>query len=454
MTSGGQNPALDTANIRSYNEVVIVGVGGAAASEDQADETSTPSQPPSAIAALQSAVGGFRQRPKSGRAQEDLAEELIALRWVCDLIELEFSETAAIFAETDEYDQQASTSPYDWIRHRCKMGARDTSDRLSIGRQLSALAESARAVVEGTIGFAHLSVIARTRNAYAEYDMVDAFDEVEILELARERSASRLWHFGQQLRHGLDAENLAREQRHLAEARHLRVVSKDDGSVIVRGWLDPIGGAAVLTALDPLAERTGKSDDRDWERRMADALVELASHGLDAGLIPQRGGQRPHLQVTTSLETLMGIKGGLAAEMEFSTPVSSKTVQRLACDATITRIVLGPDSAVIDVGRAWRVVSGSMRRALNARDQYCRWPSGCDRPASWSAAHHIVHWALGGETSLDNTILLCHRHHVKVHEGGWQLARARDGRLVAVPEHAGRFHVPVRAREPDQVPAA
>jgi hypothetical protein len=67
-----------------------------------------------------------------------------------------------------------------------------------------------------------------------------------------------------------------------------------------------------------------------------------------------------------------------------------------------------------------------------------------------------VHWALGGETNLDNTILLCHRHHTKVHEGGWQLARARDGRLVAVPEHGGRFHLPQpsRAREPDQVPAA
>src|SRR5438132_11380046 len=137
-------------------------------------------------------------------------------------------------------------------------------------------------MVEGTIGFAHLSVIARTRNAYAEYDMVDAFDEVEILELARERSASRLWHFGQQLRHGLDAENLAREQRHLAEARHLRVVPKDAGTVIIRGWLDPIGGGGVLTALHALGERTGKSDDRDWERRLAGALADLANHRLDA----------------------------------------------------------------------------------------------------------------------------------------------------------------------------
>jgi hypothetical protein len=90
--------------------------------------------------------------------------------------------------------------------------------------------------------------------------------------------------------------------------------------------------------------------------------------------------------------------------MEFSLPVSSKTVERWACDCSVTRVLM-QDSVVIDVGRAKRVVSGPTRRALHARDGHCVWP-GCDRPPSWSDSHHLVHWIHGGSTNLDNLVLL------------------------------------------------
>jgi hypothetical protein len=112
--------------------------------------------------------------------------------------------------------------------------------------------------------------------------------------------------------------------------------------------------------------------------------------------------------------------------------VPAATVQRLACDASIRRVLLGPDSAVIDVGRALRVPSGAGRAALRVRDQGCVWP-GCDRPSSWTNAHHVLHWGHGGKTDLDNLVLLCHRHHWKVHEGGWQVVRSEEGRVLAIP---------------------
>jgi hypothetical protein len=118
--------------------------------------------------------------------------------------------------------------------------------------------------------------------------------------------------------------------------------------------------------------------------------------------------------------------------MELSQPISSKTVERLACDSSIARVLLDSESVVIEVGRSKRVVSGPARRALGARDGHCRWP-GCDRPASWSAAHHVVHWIQGGSTNLDNLVLLCHRHHRMVHEGGWQLVKSEDGMLTIPP---------------------
>jgi hypothetical protein len=177
-----------------------------------------------------------------------------------------------------------------------------------------------------------------------------------------------------------------------------------------------------------LAQPHGDHDERGREHRNADAFVEVCGHVQDIGVLPQR----PHLQVTASLDTLRAVAGSPAGDMEYSLPVSAATVQRLACDGTITRVVLAPESVVIDVGRARRVVAGAMRRALNARDGHCKWPR-CDRPASWSHAHHVVHWTNGGDTDLANMILLCHRHHWMAHEGGWQLVRTEEGEVLAVP---------------------
>jgi hypothetical protein len=94
--------------------------------------------------------------------------------------------------------------------------------------------------------------------------------------------------------------------------------------------------------------------------------------------------------------------------------------------------MLGSDSMVIDVGRAKRVISGPQRKALNARDQGCVWP-GCDRPASWTSGHHLVHWIRGGGGDLPNLALLCYRHHWLVHEGNWQMVRTEDGRILTIP---------------------
>jgi hypothetical protein len=104
----------------------------------------------------------------------------------------------------------------------------------------------------------------------------------------------------------------------------------------------------------------------------------------------------------------------------------------LACDCSVTRILLDSDSMVIDVGRARRVISGPQRKALNARDRGCVWP-GCERPPTWTSGHHLVHWIHGGGGDLKDLALLCYRHHWMVHEGNWQIVRGDDGRIVTIP---------------------
>ena len=301
------------------------------------------------------------------------------------------------------------------------------ADRVCVAEQREHLADSFAALAEGKIGFAHFALLARTSAAVGE-----RLNEAKLLRQAAHLSVVRFRTACMHARHAADPEGFVNEEREGLDARTLTLTATDDGVVVINGILDKVGGAALRTALEPLARRAGKDDDRLRDRRMADALVDLSMHALDSGLVPQQASQRTHMQVTTTLETLMGLTGAPAAEVEFSLPISAKAVERLACDCSVTRILLNSDSMVIDVGRAKRTITGPQRKALNARDRGCVWP-GCERPASWTSGHHLVHWIHGGGGDLKDLALLCYRHHWMVHEGNWQLVRTDDGSLLTIP---------------------
>jgi hypothetical protein len=358
----------------------------------------------------------------------EAGEELKQLLHERDLLDLRAAQAAARFAATNEYDRQGYASPIDWIRFTCHQTSTAAADLIAVGSKLEGVPESTQAVVNGEIGFAHLKAMVRTANAVGA-----KFDEALLLAKARESSPGKFYYLCNHYRHSAERKGYEGEQADLVENRKLWISTGEDGAVWINGVFDPIGGASIRTALEPLARRSDKHDDRCREKRMADALVDLSLHALDSGLIPQQGSQRTHLQVTASLETLLGLPGAPGADMEFSPmPVSSTTVERLACDASVTRIVLDSRSAVIDVGRAKRTISGPARKALNVRDRGCTWP-GCERPASWTSGHHIRHWIHGGTNEPGNLTLLCYRHHWNVHEGGWQIVRGDDGRILTIP---------------------
>jgi hypothetical protein len=333
-------------------------------------------------------------------------------------LQLQAAQLAAQFATTEEYDEQGSATPIDWIRFNCHLTTNAAADLIAVGKNLHRMPESIQAVCRGEIGFAHVKAMARTANAVG-----NKFDEAMLLEKARENSAGKFYYICNHFRHAADRQGFEAEQTELVENRKLWISTCEDGTVLLGGTFDPEGGAAILTKLDPLARKSGAHDDRSREKRFGDALVELASGG----------GSQAQLQVTASLETLRGLPGAAAADLEFSSlPISAKTVERLACDASITRIVLGSESMVIDVGRAKRTVSGPARKALNVRDEHCTWPN-CERPASWCSGHHLKHWVHGGTNAPPNLTLLCYRHHWMVHEGNWQIVRGDDGRMLTIP---------------------
>ena len=392
---------------------------------------------------------------KSGMVPQQHGNALIALGRVRDLSGLEMSEHAAELNKSEACVDWGSVSTQDWIRHQCQQHRGTAADHLHVGEQFANLTKTIGALRDGSIGFAHAAIIARHAQAITHSDSAKPFDEAPFLKAALESSVSRLWYYSMHAWHRADPDGVADEQRQAAARRYLRLTDGDDGTLYVKGEFDSAAGATIRTALEPLAQPHGDGDDRGREHRNADALVELAGHCLDTAAVPQHGSVRPHVQVTTTLETLQGLIGAPAGEMALSLPISAKTVQRIACDSSVTRVLLGTDSAVVDAGRAKRVVSGGSRRLLDARDKHCRWP-GCERPASWSSAHHVIHWAQGGKTDLSNMILLCQHHHWMVHEGGWRLSLAADARVIAVPPETD-FYPPEfypSARAPDEFDVA
>jgi hypothetical protein len=295
---------------------------------------------------------------------------------------------------------------------------------------MHALPEFTAAVRDGRIGFGHMALAARLRAAVCRDDQSRPFDEKPLLELALAHSVGRFSFDCAHARHAIDKEGFLSDQLTAVEWRAFEMLPCDDG-VILRGRLDKEGAAMLRAALDPLAKKGGAEDTRRKKRRDADALIEMSNHCLDSGTLPSHGGQRPHVQVTTTLETIMNLVGAPAGEMNFTTPLAAATVQRLTCDAGITRVLFDSKSTIIDIGRSRRVPSAPMRRALQARDKGCAWP-GCDRPPSWTDAHHVKHWSQNGVTEMANLALLCYRHHWLVHEGGWQLVWSPDERLLPV----------------------
>jgi hypothetical protein len=192
----------------------------------------------------------------------------------------------------------------------------------------------------------------------------------------------------------------------------------DDGMAEYRLRLDPEGKEVLEAMLGPLSAPNPAPDCPDLrssDQRRGDALVAICRRAVAAG------GEAPTttkaaLWVTMDLD---GLKNGCGAGTTLGGQLlGPETIRRIACDAMIIPVVLGGDSEVLDVGRAKRLFTPGLLRALWLRDKGCTIP-GCSAPPQWADAHHLVHWIDGGVTSLLNGALLCGRHHSIVHQKGW-----------------------------------
>jgi len=358
-----------------------------------------------------------------------LGESLISIREGIDRLEAVFADGLRRFDRSGEYAADGALSVVAWLRWKCKLSGGAAAERVGIARQLEQLPQTEQAFAQGAVGYQQVAVMART----AEHVGAAAVrkDEAALLRAAQSLDAGQFTSVARKFEHEVDAEAALKEANRAYARRYLEVSQPLNGLVRLDGLLDAEGGATLRTALQALLA-PDKDDERTPGQRRADALVELCRQQLDTGTLPQVAGVKPHLTITASAATVAGHAGQPAGDLAWARPIPAETVRRLACDASVAA----------EAGHSNRTIPPAVRRALAARDKGCVF-AGCDRPSQWTDAHHLVHWANGGRTTLDNLALLCRRHHRRVHEEGWRLERCQDGELVAIPPER---EVPARAR--------
>jgi hypothetical protein len=377
-----------------------------------------------------------------------------------------------------DWAEEGFASCADWLAWRIGVTRNTANEKVRAARALEALPLISEAMGRGEISFS--KVRALTRAATRE-------NEAELLTYARAASTASL----ERLVRGwktLGRLEEAKAERLRHRLRSFSVFPSEDGMYVVKGVVSPEVGALLMRAIEaagdalyreqPRSGSGGHPDDAERpapEQLRADALGLVAEQALVAGFgrqglgrsvegegsgcdresapvgeegdghAPISGSRAERYQVVLHVEpeTLREHGEPGISELEDGTRVSAETARRLACDAALVEVRTGADGSVLDVGRRSRTIPPALRRALEARDRGCRFPACGLR---FTDAHHIEHWADGGETSLKNTLLLCRRHHRLVHENGYRIFSDREGQVVFfTPRGKAIAAVPPRA---------
>jgi hypothetical protein len=385
------------------------------------------------------------QRMQNNRTVAELGDRITELAAHLDAGKYRFLVLLAAFCREDGWQGPGMASCAHWLNWRCGMSIGVAREKVRVARALPGLPRISKLFSEGKISYS--KVRAMTRVATAK-------NENALLMVALNGTASHVEKQVQLYRRVKRIEALEKEnERHAHRELSWRV--DEDGYWTFRGRFTPEQGAVINKALE-------KAQDAIWDdfaqeedvhnpvaARRADAMERLADQYL-AGEEPARtGGDRYLVNVHTDIETLKADGAGAESELEDCCRVSAETSRRMSCDASVVHWHETSNGEPLSVGRKTRTIPPAIRRALKKRDRGCRFP-GCTC-TRFVDAHHIVHWADGGKTRMENLVLLCRRHHRLVHEGGFGVTTNHTGHieftrpdgetLVASPKPRSRGNV-------------
>jgi hypothetical protein len=335
-----------------------------------------------------------------------------------------------LVAELDRREGWASwgaKSCAHWLSWRCSVSPNAAREQVRVARRLVELPAIREAFASGELSFS--KVRALTRVATEE-------TEDELVGIALHATAAQLEVMVRSYRRASRAQELDE-----ANARHASRALvhhyDEEGFLVIKARLAPEDGAVVLAALTAAAEQiacsaasegvtavTPEAHPLRSATRNADALVAIADAFLVSAPARSTDGGRHQVVVHVDVDEL---RDDGRCELDDGTALPPETARRLGCDGSVVMIE-ERDGEPLSVGRKTRKIPYAIRRALRARDKRCRFP-GCSQ-TRFVDAHHIRHWANGGETSLGNLVQLCRFHHRFVHEGGCRLEKTTEGELV------------------------
>jgi uncharacterized protein DUF222 len=380
---------------------------------------------------LRSAIDGLRSEAVAELPDARIEEDFAELHRAIELLDAERLRRLAEIERRRTFERDGHLSAASWLATRFRVAWGVAREQVRVARGLERMPQTRRALEDGGVSISAVRILAGAHDAEPE---AFAEGETQLVEAARRHSVSDLQRVVAFWRDRVARDTVMESGADAMRARRRLHASVSFGGMVrVDGDLDPETGESLLTALRAVMDsdvRSGGDDDvsRTPAQGRADALGEICRQWLDRTDRPIVAGERPHLTVTVPAEALAiggGTQGGDAnvavAELDQAGPLDIHAARRLACDASVMRVVLGPRSEPLDVGRRTPVVPAAIRRAVIVRDRRCRFP-GCDRPPAWCDPHHVEHWADGGATALPNLLLLCRRHHGMVHRpGGFRL---------------------------------
>ena len=311
-----------------------------------------------------------------------------------------------------------------WLSWRVGYAPGAAREHVRVARALGTLPLLSQALARGELSYAKVRELTRVATSETEE---------QLLAVGRTGTAEHV----EQIIRGwrrMDrkAEAQAANRHHFARALH--VYQDADGTVRIRGRLTTEVGSLLLKALEAARDslyqrRRDRAPDADpptMEQQQADALALLAETALHRGLDPGAPGERYEVVLHVDAAVLVDADQTGQSVLEGGMRVPAGTSRRLACDASRVLMRHDAEGHLIEVGARTRTIPPAIRRALQHRDQGCRFP-GC--VARFGQGHHIRHWADGGPTTLSNLTILCRRHHRAVHEEGYQVERQPDGEL-------------------------
>ncbi|MCZ2804910.1 DUF222 domain-containing protein [Modestobacter sp. VKM Ac-2983] len=379
---------------------------------------------------LQSALDALAAEDLHGLTDGAVLDRTTLLVQLGNRVAAELTRTVrhAELTQAAEYDGLKSMRS--WLIGHARLSQTEASRVVRSGRVLEHFPALAAGFAGGQITAAQVNVVAEKIGprevARAEEQGIDlgAFDQVWA-QVATESPHESLVAAVQAFDNALDPDGPEPDP---TEGRRFTMVKHADGSVTGRLELDAVGGEKVQAAIESIVQADRpKGDERTRSQQDADAFVQLADNQLASGNLPVLRTVKPHVVVGVDLDDLVDpATGAGAGEMGFGATISAARARYLACDGSISRIVMGPDGVPLDLGRDHRVVTPGLRKAVERRDKSCVF-AGCGAPSWWCDVHHLIHWLHGGETSLQNSALLCERHHTKVHHG-FRVERDPGGR--------------------------